>query len=175
MNLRKAKKNDIPQIMQIINDAKEYFKKSGINQWQQGYPDENTITDDIENGRGYVFCDGEKVCATAAYCPGVEPDYLKIYNGEWKSSSPYAAIHRIAVSEHLKGQGIAKQFMFEMFKLCIRDNFNSVRIDTHENNISMQRMLAKCGFEYCGIIYLRQNGDARNAYELILSDPQLQQ
>lgn len=169
MYLRKATLEDQDAIMNIVNQAKLYFKNAGINQWQQGYPNEQSLEEDIQKGRSYVYCDDNNtVCATAALCFGIEPDYNKIYDGKWKSNLDYAAIHRVAVSDNLKGRGIAKEFVCEMFKICKQHGLSSVRIDTHEKNISMQKMLAKSGFEYCGIIYLSQNGDARNAYELIL-------
>jgi RimJ/RimL family protein N-acetyltransferase len=44
---------------------------------------------------------------------------------------------------------------------------NSLRIDTHEGNVVMRRMLEKQGFTHCGTIYLA-NGDKRVAYEKVL-------
>ena len=41
--------------------------------------------------------------------------------------------------------------------MCIRDR---IRIDTHRQNASMQRMLEKNGFAYCGIIYLQDGAEA---------------
>lgn len=167
MILKKAKTENIPEIMKIINDAKNYFAAAGINQWQDGYPNESSLTVDIEKSRSYI-CDGNKIFATAALCFGPERDYKNIYEGEWLSSLPYAAIHRIAVSDSQKGKGIAGKFMSELFSVCAENGVKSVRIDTHAKNLSMQRMLSKCGFTYCGIIYLTLNGDARNAYELLI-------
>ena len=40
----------------------------------------------------------------------------------------------------------------------------SIRIDTHEDNKPMRRFLEKCGFKFCGIIYL-EDGSKRLAYE----------
>ena len=74
MKLRLTTTNDLTAVMTIINQAKVYFKEQGINQWQDGYPDELT-----------------------------KP---------------------------------------------------SIRMDTHDDNLSMQRFLIKYGFEYCGTIYL---------------------
>ena len=68
-------------------------------------------------------------------------------------------IHRIAVKYH--GRGIADFCFNECFK-----QFPIIRIDTHEDNIPMQRCLSKNGFEYCGIIYLA-NGSKRLAYQKI--------
>jgi len=36
-------------------------------------------------------------------------------------------------------------------------------VDTHEDNQTMQALLGKHGFSYCGIIHLA-NGDPRMAY-----------
>lgn len=41
--------------MDLINQAKEYFKDNNINQWQKGYPDISTILDDIISGNSYVL------------------------------------------------------------------------------------------------------------------------
>ena len=43
----------------------------------------------------------------------------------------------------------------------------SLRIDTHEGNVVMRKMLEKHSFVHCGTIYL-ENGDARVAYEKML-------
>ncbi|WP_455539180.1 hypothetical protein [Terrisporobacter sp.] len=41
---------------------------------------------------------------------------------------------------------------------------HSIKIDTHEKNISMQNLLKKNNFEYCGIVYL-EDGGKRVAFE----------
>lgn len=42
MILRQTKLEDISRVMEIINQAKCYFKENGIDQWQDGYPNEET-------------------------------------------------------------------------------------------------------------------------------------
>ena len=78
-------------------------------------------------------------------------------DGEWKNSAPYGAIHRIAVKYH--GRGIVDFCFRECFL-----RFPNLKIDTHRDNIPMQKCLKRAGFEYCGIIYLA-NGDERLAYQ----------
>ena len=34
---------DISRVIDIINQAKTYFKNNDIDQWQDGYPNEETI------------------------------------------------------------------------------------------------------------------------------------
>ena len=47
MEFRKSVKSDIPKIMNIIKQAQSYFKNQNIDQWQNGYPNENVINNDI--------------------------------------------------------------------------------------------------------------------------------
>ncbi|WP_227743714.1 hypothetical protein [Lactobacillus helveticus] len=44
----KAAKNDLDQIMPIIDEAKKFLKEDGNPQWQIGYPDADAINADID-------------------------------------------------------------------------------------------------------------------------------
>ena len=56
MELRKAEFSDLSAITAIYKDAKEALKAQGIDQWQDGYPNEESARADIENGTSYVLC-----------------------------------------------------------------------------------------------------------------------
>lgn len=49
---RLATKNDISNIMLSIDDAIAFLKQSGSTQWQNGYPNQKVIEEDIANTRG---------------------------------------------------------------------------------------------------------------------------
>ncbi len=159
MKLRKTGKQDIVQIMSIINEAKEYLQSQNVNQWQDGYPNEETIESDIELSRSFVVEDEGEIIATAMLEVADDPTY-QIIEGEWLNDQPYLVVHRIAVAEKCKAKGVAKFIIDEAIKLF---DPTDIRMDTHEKNISMQRFLNKYGFKYCGIIYL-ENKDTRMAY-----------
>lgn len=165
MNFRKTENKDIPEIMRIIGQAREYMKAQKIDQWQDGYPNEAVFMEDIEKGYSYVMEEDGRVIGTIAILFDGEPTYEKIYEGAWKTENqPYAAIHRVAVDAECKGKGIAGVMIGEAEKMCRERNVCSMKNDTHRDNRSMQRMLEKKGFEYCGIIYL-ENGEERIAFE----------
>ncbi|WP_294389811.1 GNAT family N-acetyltransferase [uncultured Clostridium sp.] len=167
MKFRKTTIEDIKSIMQIIDEAKEYFRKMGIDQWQNGYPNSDVIYNDIKNNSSYVLESENKILATAMVSFEADKSYKNIYNGQWLNNEEYAVIHRIAVSEKIKGNGIASNIIKEVEKLCKENKVNSIKIDTHKDNISMQKLLEKNGFKYCGIIYL-EDGNERVAFEKIV-------
>lgn len=168
MKFRKSEKKDVEIIMEIINEAKDYFKSNGIDQWQNGYPNEEVILNDIKNDESYVLCDeNEKVIASCVISFRGEESYNVIEKGSWKSNLPYAVIHRVAVKNKLKGKGISSKLIKEAEKMCLEKKIKSIRIDTQEDNKSMQRLIIKNNFEYCGIIYI-SDGSERFAYEKLL-------
>lgn len=62
--IRQATKNDLEQIMPIIDEAKKFLKEEGNPQWQSGYPDVETITTDIDDGVAWVLIVDQKSLAT---------------------------------------------------------------------------------------------------------------
>lgn len=167
MEFRKAIEEDCSSIMNIIVQAQAYFKGKSINQWQNNYPNLETIRMDIKNNNGYVLLKDYKIIATIAFIIDGEKNYENIYEGEWLSSNKYGTIHRIAVDSQYKGLGTASVIIKKLEKMCLSNGINSIRVDTHEENLPMQRLLEKNGFKYCGIIYL-EDKSKRMAFEKIL-------
>lgn len=167
MKFRRTLKTDILDVMIIINQAQEYLKSQNIDQWQNNYPNEETIASDIDLGYGYVLTEGTKIIATSAISFDGEPTYDKIYEGQWLSDFDYAVIHRIAVNSDLKGKGLSSLILDETERLCKDKSIRSIKVDTHEQNTSMQRLLIKNGFTKCGLILLK-DGSRRIAFEKLL-------
>ena len=167
MKFRKTTIEDINNVMNIINEAKEYFRKNRIDQWQNGYPNSDTIHTDIKNNSSYILESENKILATAMVSFEEDKTYKNIYNGEWLNNGDYAVIHRIAVSENSKGNGIASTIIRKEENLCKENKVQSIKVDTHKDNISMQKLLRKNDFKYCGIIYL-EDGSERIAFEKLI-------
>jgi len=167
MLIRKTKENDVKRMMDIVEQAQEYMRMQGIDQWQNGYPNEEAFKMDILSDMSYVVEEQGKVIGTFAFAVMEEPTYKEIYEGEWKSKEEYAVMHRVAVDNQAKGHGIGGQMIDYVTKKCREQNISSIRIDTHRDNQSMQKMLLKNGMEKRGIIYL-ESGAERIAFEKIL-------
>lgn len=167
MEIRKSNEQDVEHMMTIISQAQAYFKSQGIDQWQDGYPNEEQLLGDIQKQNSYVLYD-HGIIGTMYFAIEDDINYMTI-EGEWKThNQPYAVIHRIAVDNQIKGKGLAKQFLDYAQSVCEDAHISSIRIDTHEDNLSMQRFLKKNGFEFCGHIRL-QSGAPRIAFEKILN------
>ena len=167
MNLvfRKAKSEDFQSIWEIISFAKEVRKNQGSQQWQDGYPNEETITNDIAQEYGYVVQNQNEILGYFALIFDEDPTY-KTIEGKWLSDQEYAVVHRVAVSANAKGLKLGSRILSEVEKISMDKKIFSIRIDTNFDNIAMLSILEKLGYQYCGEIDVR--GSARKAFEKIL-------
>lgn len=159
---RSAVEADADRIWQIIRQAKEQMWRLGSQQWQDGYPTPETIARDIALGCGYVLCKQECVIAYGAVIFDGEPAYEAI-EGKWMDDEPYVVVHRLAVADEMKQQGIATLYMERVEEFSLRKGVNRFRVDTNFDNYYMHKMLERLGFAYCGEI--EYNRGSRMAYE----------
>ena len=146
IKIQLACSQDVDEIEKLFSIAKESMRLNGNTvQWSQAYPSSKLILQDIENKHCYLVLYENKIVGVFSCIPGIDPTYKNIYQGAWLNSAPYASIHRIASSGEVKG--ITKH----LFKFCFQ-KFPNIRIDTHPANNSMQHILQKEGFSYCGRI-----------------------
>lgn len=168
--LRRAQLQDLPAIMKIIDDAKELLKKNGSPQWQNGYPNQETLTQDIAMQTNWVLINDNKVAATATLQLTPEPTYRNITQGQWQQpDEPYATIHRVAISSNYRGQGLSKLLFSNLLTVGQMQGIKNFRVDTHRSNKAMQHIAENFNFKKRGIIKVNdQNDPEQLAYELNL-------
>lgn len=166
---RLARKEDVPQIVTIIEEAKEVLKKSGSPQWQEGSPNESMVYDDIDHHYGYVLVYYNQVVGYLAMKNQEDEDYKILSN--WQQTSDYVVIHRVAISSNYQGCGLANYFFSNILSIALSKGYSAVRIDTHRVNLTMQALLEKFDFVYREIVYVASDIDGeRFAYELVIED-----
>ena len=165
--IRYACYEDVDAIMQVFAQARAAIATLGIDQWQDGYPTESHIRADIDRGYAYVLCDLDQVQGYFAMIFDPEPTYARIFEGAWLTDGAYVTVHRVAMSDAMRGKGGAAQAMRYVIAQALRAGVPAVRIDTHQGNLRMRKFLEKQGFSACGTIYL-ESGAARIAFELDL-------
>ncbi len=165
MEIRNTRERDLPQVLRIYDDARASLRALGIDQWQDGYPEERDIRRDMEDGVSRVVEENGVVVATAAVYVGHEPTYDVIYDGKWRTESEtYGILHRIAVSPEARGKNVAGALFDYCAQLSRCAGVTSLRCDTHRGNTVMRHTLEKNGYALRGVIYLL-SGAERVAYE----------
>lgn len=159
MNIRKTRIDELEQVLELYAQARQFMQENGNEtQWGTTYPPRELVEADIRSGKSHVCEEDGQLLGVFYFAVENEADYGEIYEGSWLGDGPYGVMHRVASPG--KKKGVATFCV----NWCVAESGGDLRIDTHRNNIPMQRMLEKNGFVRCGIIYLA-NGDERIAYE----------
>lgn len=173
LSYRHAVEDDIPVIMQAIQDARQSLKRHRVDQWQGHYPDEALIRSDIENGIIYVTLHGDEVAGFFVLTKEPEEAYEHLTDGKWSNDLPHSVWHRSAVCLKYRGSGIS-QFLEKCVEAETRSwGLKYIRVDTHKKNKAMQKLLRDCGFRYRGnVLIVEEPGldPARQAFEKMLKD-----
>ena len=160
---RRAVPEDMDALLDILEQAKAYLRESGVDQWQEGYPN------DMEAGRGWIFeCEGRP----AGYeCISMSPEecYRDI-DGAWLTEGEnYAVIHRAMAAADFRHTKLASEMFSLAEDLAAGMGRQSVRVDTHRDNMAMNRLCEKLGYTFCGVVDLSSVDPAhdskRNGYE----------
>lgn len=154
----------LDQIVPLFDDAIKELKLLNINQWQNGYPNIESIKEDINSSNGYVYLKDNVVQGYCYLGFGIDDTYNRIDNGKWFTTKPYIVIHRLVVSKDNKRNNVAKSLLEYAINIAKEANLN-IRVDTHKDNIKMNNWIKKNNFIYCGIIYVKDLSP-RLAYEL---------
>ncbi len=195
--LRPATMEEVPVIWEIILQAKAQMYREGKHQWDENYPTVPILENDVRRGWGYVLVpekdtpvqnvydeatpffndhtgtdngtSRQDIIAYGAVVFDGEPAYKGLWDGQWLSEQPYVVLHRLAVADCWKRQGMAVRYMQAVCDLALTHGIRSFKVDTNYDNFYMQRVFSRLGFTYCGRI--RYDAGERMAYEKLLHCP----
>ncbi len=158
MEIVRADPARLPEIMQIYAQARQYMAACGNpDQWINGYPSESIVRADMEQGFCRMCVENGEILGVFCFFIGQEPTYRHISGGKWLNDRPYGVIHRVAV--RARHRGVASACLQYGLQQC-----GNLKIDTHRDNLPMQKMLEKNGFVRCGTVCL-EDGSQRIAYQ----------
>ena len=160
MDIRAARAEELDAIMEVYDVARLFMWEHGnATQWPVGSPSRRQIECDIAEGNCYVLMDGGRIVGVFCFVMGEDPTYAVIEGGSWQSAKPYGTIHRVASA------GTARGVARACFEFCAARSAH-LRIDTHADNLPMQHVIERFGFERRGIIHIA-DGSPRIAYEYL--------
>lgn len=169
LSLATATAADIPAILAICDQARAHQRKLGFAQWEDGYPSRDVIAADIAASRAYLIVeepDGLPPCDASAghradestgspvgyvvIDPAGDPGYDSLPD-TWHTATPYAAVHRLALGDAVRGRHLAAHVMRLIEHRAATLGSRAIRLDTGPDNLPMQRLLATLAYTPLGL------------------------
>lgn len=165
--LEPARAEDLDLCAELMEEGRAFQREQGFVQWTPDYPNRDTVKGDIETGKGYVLkVDGRLAGYLCVDFDG-EPAYQDIRGGRWETGEPYATVHRMAFGRAFRGRGLTTEAFRLVGELCRARGVTAIRGDTDPQNLRMQHVLEKNGFQRRGVILFQ--GSEKLAYDLSLT------
>ena len=168
---RAAAEDDLPAILAIAQQARNYLRRHRVDQWQGAYPNADTFRADIAAGTCHVLTYQGAVAAMFTLSCTPDPAYDALTDGRWRSDRDHAAVlHRNAVAADWRGTGMADHLMQAAEQLARESGAHAVRVDTHRHNGAQKKLLERHGYRFCGNILCDEPGHdpRRQAFEKLL-------
>jgi GNAT superfamily N-acetyltransferase len=139
---------------------------AGNYQWDNAYPNAQVFEKDIAKNQLWLATDNGSIAGVIAITTDQDPEYA---DAGWDITETAIVVHRLAVSVHHQGKGVAALMMQQAEQVAKSRAINKIRVDTNVVNQATNRLFPKLGYAYAGEINLAARPGMRfSCYEKIL-------
>lgn len=154
LKVRKAAHADLAGVMALIRRAVRRLDEAGIFQWDEIYPDEETLKADTERGELYLLEKDGSIAAVFVVNQDCDPAYGE---GQWRyPDTAYRVIHRLCVDPSFQNGGVGSMALREAEAVIRSAGMETVRLDAFAANPAALRMYERQGYRKAGEITLRK-------------------
>ncbi len=150
--LRPALPEEYTTVLDIFSRAVVQMNHNGIYQWDEIYPDRDTLRADIERGEMYVYAAQQPVA-----CIVLNEEQDETYQAvNWQCGGRCAVVHRLCVDPQYQNGGVARRMLEAAEELLKRREYTSIRLDAFSHNPFALRLYERSGYINRGEIALRK-------------------
>ena len=115
--------------------------------WNENYPSDKIIEDDIQNQNLFGLFDKNELVAVSYVGKRNEPDYIDFWKLDIKNAGKFT---RICVSPKYQNKGIGKMFVDKIFDELKNQGFDGIRILFAKDNTPAVKLYSKYHFDCVG-------------------------
>lgn len=146
--IRKARMEDIQEVTLMAREVVNNLHELGIDQWDDTYPLYDHFLVDFQKDALYVIEEDGVICASMTLMKENEKFYHEVL---WHREGS-TVIHRIMVRPSAQKRHLGTSLMEFAIDYSVRNQYPSLKIDTHPDNFRMKAMLSNLGFVEVGYI-----------------------
>ena len=146
--VRSAREEDLPAVLDIFFGAVRLMRSKGIGQWDELYPDQAILSEDICRKEMFLLED-DGVPVSAFVLNG---EQMEEYNAvPWIfSGQNVRVIHRLCVDASKQGRGLGKLSLLCAEEILRGRGCGVVRLDAYSKNPAALRLYESSGYRRAG-------------------------
>ena len=159
---RKALFDEELKLLSLYNEVKEKGKIDGTSDWDEDYPNNDILKQDLENKRIFVLVEENKIIAAISIFVEDEPDIQSL---DWAKVKACFLV-RLCVSPKYQSKGIGEKMMRNINDYAKGKGFKATHHLAAKVNIAANRLYRRMGYREVGMINLYDTDFI--AYEMLL-------
>lgn len=154
ITLRKAELCDSKHISNIYYHAIQVMNDMGINQWDNIYPNEEILYEDIKKQHMFLGETDSQIASIVV----LNNEYDKEYEAAaWKYKDlSFSVVHRLCVNPVFQGKGVGRQTMLLVEEMLLSEGIETIRLDAFSLNPIAVKMYKKLGYLKVGEVIWRK-------------------
>lgn len=164
--IRAAGERDIAEVMALLYVCRRHLESRGIYQWNDAYPNEEVVREDVAGNRLFVAMLGSD-CVGAVTVDGRQPPEYRTL--AWRCGHDDAAVvHRLAVRPAWQKRGVGRLLMDFAEDIAIEGGVGSIRLDAYSGNPRALAFYERRGYRKVGEIFFPKRELPFHCFEKIL-------
>ena len=148
LEYRKATRNDLDEIADIVRSAVDAMERNHIFQWDDLYPAREDFEEDIAHGQLHVGLIHGQIAVLYTFNQTYDQEYD---NGDWKyQDEPFYVIHRLCVNPTFQHKGIAQSTLSHIEQQATAMGIHVIRLDVFSQNPYALRLYHSSGYTEVG-------------------------
>jgi len=154
ITVRKANIEDINIVVDIYKKAINAMEENGIFQWDNIYPNEEILQEDIQKNQMFLGEIDGKIVSIFVLNQEFDEEYK---NGNWNYwRCSFVVIHRFCINANFQNSGIGTKTMNIIEEISKENNIETIRLDTFSLNPYALKMYKKLGYINVGEVLWRK-------------------
>ena len=158
---RIATQSDLSDVWNLVKQCTKKLQENSINQWDEIYPTQEDISEDINNNNLYVVEIKENNTAE------INSSLLAIFtinelcndqynNYTWKDNKAFCILHRFCISPNFQGKGYSSKILNQIDLCAINNGYESIRLDVYSQNPAALHIYNQNGYTEIGTAEFRK-------------------
>lgn len=172
MKLVQAKADILPLIKRELPKVIAIMQSAGNMQWTSAYPTISDFQDDLLQNQLFYFEHENEIIGVTVLSTFPEEWFYEFEheNQIIPTTNEVMYIHRIFLIPDYFGKQLGKDMYQCIIDYAKQRGHLALQVDTHENNIPMQKTILQSGFIYTGSRGREKNDGLSKIYEYVIEE-----
>lgn len=145
---------DLPEICGLVQAATDNMIQQNIFQWDELYPKEEILREDICKKQLYIGVIDEQIAVIYVLNQEYDAEYK---NGKWKyGDKEFCVIHRLCVNPFFQNKGVGRSTLQHIEKEVLMKGVHAIRLDAFTENPYALRLYRSLGYSEVGYVHWRK-------------------